>query len=101
MLESTGLPLGLLDEAEFPESEAVALESGDCILLLTDGIFEAVGPDQSYFGLERALDVVRAHRGEPAGRIVEVLHQAVRDFAKNDSLGDDVTSVIIKVGPRE
>ena len=79
------------------EAEAVALEPGDCILLLTDGIFEAVGGDQSFFGIDRALDVVRAHRDEPAGRIVEALHRAVRDFAGQEALADDVTSVVIKV----
>ncbi len=99
VLSSTGLPLGILDDAEFPEAEAVALEPGDLVLLLTDGIIEAVGPDRTLFGPDRAIDVVRAHRDEPAGRIVEALHRAVRDFAGRDDLGDDVTSVVIKVGP--
>ena len=87
------------DEADFPEAEAVALEPGDHVLLLTDGIIEAVGPDRTSFGTDRAIDVVRAHRGEPAARIVEALHRAVRDFAGKDDLVDDVTSVVIKVGP--
>ncbi len=97
-LESTGLPLGILDDAEFPEAEAVALEPGDLVLLLTDGIIEAAGADRDQFGTERALDVVRAHRDEPAGRIVAALHQAVRDFVGKDELIDDVTSLVIRVG---
>ena len=97
-LESTGLPLGILDDAEFPEAEAVVLEPGDLVLLLTDGIIEAAGADRDQFGTERALDVVRAHRDEPAGRIVAALHQAVRDFVGKDELIDDVTSLVIRVG---
>jgi serine phosphatase RsbU (regulator of sigma subunit) len=99
VLDSTGLPLGLIEEADFPEAEAVALEPGDHVLLLTDGIIEATGPDQTVFGTERAIDVVRAHRGESASQIVEALHKAVRDFAGRDDLIDDVTSVVIKVTP--
>lgn len=99
ILSSTGVPLGIIDDAEFPEADAVALEPGDVVLLLTDGIIEAVGPDRSLFGLDRAIEVVLAHRDEPAGRIVEVLHRAVRDFAGRDDLADDVTSVVIKVVP--
>jgi phosphoserine phosphatase RsbU/P len=100
VLDSTGLPLGLIEEADFPEAEAVALEPGDHVLLLTDGIIEATGPDQTAFGTERAIDVVRAHRGKPASQIVEALHKAVRDFAGTDDLIDDVTSVVIKVTQR-
>jgi serine phosphatase RsbU (regulator of sigma subunit) len=99
VLDSTGLPLGLIEEADFPEAEAIALEPGDHVLLLTDGIIEATGPDQTAFGTERAIDVVRAHRCEPASQIVEALHKAVRDFAGTDDLIDDVTSVVIKVTP--
>jgi phosphoserine phosphatase RsbU/P len=98
VLGTTGLPLGVTDEANFPEPEAVALEPGDHVLLLTDGVIEAVGPDRALFGTERALDVVRARSGEPASRIVEALHRAVRDFAGKDEPADDVTSVVIKVG---
>ena len=100
VLGTTGLPLGVTDTADFPEAEAVALLPGDHVLLLTDGVIEAVGPDRTYFGTERALDVVRANSGEPAGRIVEALHRAVREFAGEDALADDVTSVVIKVGRR-
>jgi sigma-B regulation protein RsbU (phosphoserine phosphatase) len=99
VLGSTGLPLGIIGDAEFPEAEAVVLEPGDLVLLLTDGIIEAVGMDKTLFGPERALDVVRAHRGEPACRIVAAMYRAVRDFAGKDDLADDVTSVVIKVGP--
>ncbi len=98
-LGSTGVPLGITEDAEFPEAQAVALEPGDHVLLLTDGILEAVGADGTYFGTDRALEVVRAHHGEPAAAIVDALHQAVRDFAGKNVLADDVTSLVIKVGP--
>jgi serine phosphatase RsbU (regulator of sigma subunit) len=98
VLGSTSLPLGVTDLADFPEGEAVALLPGDHVLLLTDGVIEAVGPNRAFFGTERAIDVVRAHSGEPAGRIVEALYRAVRNFTGKDELDDDVTSVVIKVG---
>jgi serine phosphatase RsbU (regulator of sigma subunit) len=98
VLGSTGIPLGVMDEARYSEADAITLEHGDLVLLLTDGIFEATSPNGTAFGTERAIEVVRAHRGEPPNRIVEALHQAVRDFACTDDFIDDVTSLIIKVG---
>jgi phosphoserine phosphatase RsbU/P len=99
VLKSTGFPLGLSDEADFPEAEVVELKPGDHVLLLTDGVIETVSPDRTAFGTQRALDIVRARRHEPPDRIVEKLYRAVRDFAGEDDLTDDVTSVVIKVGP--
>jgi phosphoserine phosphatase RsbU/P len=99
VLGSTGVPLGLTDEADFPEAQTVALETGDHVLLLTDGIIEAVGSDRSFFGADRAIDVLRARLGESPAQIVEALHRAVRQFAGNSDLADDVTSLVIKVGP--
>ena len=96
-LESTGLPLGVLDEAEFPEVGPIALAEGDVVLLLTDGIVEATNPDREPFGFERAIEVVRAHRDRPAAEVVLALHEAVRRFAGDTGLIDDVTSLIVRV----
>ncbi len=54
ILSSTGVPLGIIDDADFPEAAAVALEPGDLVLLLTDGIIEAVGPDRSSASIARS-----------------------------------------------
>jgi phosphoserine phosphatase RsbU/P len=97
VLNSTGLPLGVYDAADFPEADAVVLEPGDNVLLLTDGILEAECADRTIFGTERALDVVRTNRGAPAGQIVEALHRAVRDFIGGKDPVDDITSLVIKV----
>ena len=98
--EAPACPWGSPTKPDFPEAQTVALEPGDHVLLLTDGIIEAVGPDRTYFGTDRAIDVAQGPpAASPAGQIVEALHRAVRDFAGNGDLIDDVTSVVIKVGP--
>lgn len=96
-LTSTALPLGVLEDAEFPSGEPVAIQSGDTVLLLTDGILEAESPDGGRFGTERALEVVRLHLQEPAREILDKLHRAVLDFAHREEPSDDLTAVLIKV----
>jgi len=98
-LESTSLPLGILPDADFPPGEPVALEPGDLVLLITDGILEARSPTGDYFGARRALEVVRAHRQAAAGEIIEVLHRAVLEFSETRKPADDVTALVIKVAP--
>ena len=75
------------------------MEPGGLLLLLTDGILEAHAPDNSLFGATRALDVVRAHRQQPAHEIVAALHSAVREFSQHKPIQDDITAIIIKSQP--
>lgn len=96
-LESTGLPLAVDVDAEFPAGPTVVLEPGDTVLLLTDGFLEARSPANEYFHWGYVLDVVRANVNEPASDIIECLYQAVRQFAQRETFDDDLTAVVIKV----
>lgn len=95
VLASEGPPLGIDPASEFPASTRVVLEAGDLVFLFTDGIPEAFPPDGAFFGVERALTLVRQHQDEPAEAILEALFAAVQRFADH-RLQDDLTAVIIK-----
>ncbi|MST95352.1 MAG: PAS domain S-box protein [Pedosphaera sp.] len=96
-LRRTSVPLGIMPDTRYRGDAFVLLAPGDLVLLLTDGIEEATAPDDSFFGIERALDVVRARRDQPAKEILKALYQAVRDFSGNAPQIDDVTAILIKV----
>jgi PAS domain S-box-containing protein len=96
-LPSTGLPLGAFPECSFPAGPATTLEAGDLVLLFTDGVVEALCPDNTVFGVERALDIVRAYRDTSARQVVDNLYHAARVFAHNSPQLDDITAVVIKV----
>lgn len=67
------------------------------MLLLTDGVEEAMSPDETIFGAERILEIVRANRERSSGEIVDALYAAVRQFAQNTPQLDDVTAVVVKI----
>jgi PAS domain S-box-containing protein len=96
-LDSMDIPLGLLTEHAFECSDLISLAPGDVLALLTDGITDAERPDQTSFGVERALEFIRAHRHESAHNIVAGLYRAVRDFSNGLPQIDDITAVICKV----
>ena len=96
-LESTGMPLGVLPQADFPCGQPTTLEPGEMALFLTDGVVEARAPDNAVFGAERALAIARIYRHESALRIVENLFHAVRAFARDLPQQDDVSAVVVKV----
>ncbi len=96
-LTRTGVPLGMRSDSEYGTADPVRLESGDIILLATDGIDEAVNAQNEFFGLDAAVRVVHENCEAPAEEIVERLYAAVKEFANGAAIEDDVTAVVIKV----
>ena len=96
-LSATGMPLGLFPDRNFPRSHEIDLQTGDLVVLITDGVTELQNPEEEFFGAERALDVIRANRNEGARRIVELLHEALQEFSGGQPRPDDITVVVCKV----
>lgn len=97
-LHDGGVALGVLPEASYDE-RPVALRSGDVLVLYTDGVSEAEDAVNAQFGTERLEQVVRAHRGEPAARIVDAVVQAVEQWAGERGPSDDLTLLVLRVLP--
>lgn len=96
-LPRTGVPLGIQPDTTYSSSPEFTLASSDLILLTTDGIEETMTLDNTIFGIDRILEVVRANRSKPAAEIVRALYKSARDFSKNAPQTDDITAIVIKV----
>src|SRR5262249_32107973 len=68
MLESTGVPVGLMPNASWKE-ETVPIRDGDLVCVYTDGVTEAVNESEEEFGLPRLSRLVEEGRGLPAARL--------------------------------
>jgi len=95
-LTRTGVPLGMRFDSPYGKGESVTLESGDIVLLATDGIDEAVNAENEFYGLDAAVRVVHENRDAPAAEIVERLYESVKAFADGAPIEDDVTAMVIK-----
>lgn len=96
-LKRSGPPLGVRSAYAYATSPELPLLPGDLLLLMTDGIEEAMSPAEEFFGTQRACDVVRAHRDQPAAAIVAALAAAVCDFSRTTVQLDDLTAIVVKV----
>jgi sigma-B regulation protein RsbU (phosphoserine phosphatase) len=96
-LESTGIPLGIRGEAKFASRPEIPLESGDLLLLLTDGGADAQDGNGTFFESERVLRVVAEERHRRSAQIVRRVGAAVEDFARESPQRDDITVVVCKV----
>ena len=65
-LSEGGVALGFIDDFEFEAAGPVSLEEDDLLLLYTDGIIEAMNPDNEPFGKERLSRMLRENRAASA-----------------------------------
>jgi PAS domain S-box-containing protein len=100
-LPSTGVPLAMFAETAYETVSAPLLEEGDLVLFFTDGVVETENRDGVPFGAERALDVIRRFRHEPAPKLVHRVYRAVRDYAGRPAVDDDITMVVCRIPPFE
>jgi sigma-B regulation protein RsbU (phosphoserine phosphatase) len=96
-LKATLPALGFFPLENVAAPITLTLEPGHLLMLLTDGVIETTSLSGEEFGRERAIEIVRTHRTQPAADIVKALYAAVRSFSQNQPQSDDITMVIIKV----
>jgi len=92
-LRSTG-PLLMLDPKGQYHSREIRLDSGDLLLLYTDGLAEVRNGEQM-FGEERIANSLRRDPNVAAGVLCKNLLEAARDFA-SEAMGDDVAILAIR-----
>jgi sigma-B regulation protein RsbU (phosphoserine phosphatase) len=90
-----GMILGILPLAQYQEAN-VTLAPGDILVLFSDGVTEAVDPDDHDFGEERLANLVALLRDRPAAEIVEEVHRAVHAFTQGAPAADDITVVVAR-----
>jgi sigma-B regulation protein RsbU (phosphoserine phosphatase) len=96
LLAGEGLPLGVMEDAVYKESEK-KINAGQIILIGTDGIKEAVDTHGEMFGNERLLNVIRDYAYQPAREILDRVFKSLNNFRHPLEPDDDETLVIIKV----
>jgi sigma-B regulation protein RsbU (phosphoserine phosphatase) len=90
-LPSTAAVLGVFSHWDCEERE-LALESGDTVMIFSDGVTEAESRQGEEFGEQRAATYLAASRHRSPKEITEGLMEAVRAFS-NAAAGDDVTVI--------
>jgi phosphoserine phosphatase RsbU/P len=96
IIEATGLPLGLFDEADYDELSFRA-KPGDMFVFFSDGILDASNKAEELFGRERVGEIVAANPNASADEVVKLLFKAVAEHASGEEAFDDQTVVAIRV----
>src|SRR5919197_1900997 len=97
-LRARGMPLGLMPDMAYEETEAV-LGPGTHLLLYSDGLTEAHHPAREMFGSGRLSGVMAAAGSAPGDELITSLFAALTEFTGPAAEPeDDITLVAIRRG---
>lgn len=99
LLEEGGLLLGVIAGMPY-ESGTVTFHDGDVLAMFTDGVTEAMSPDEEEYGEERLEALLAANRHKSAAEILAILKEDVMRFTDWATvLSDDITIIVLKKIP--
>jgi serine phosphatase RsbU (regulator of sigma subunit) len=89
------LPVGLVPEAEFATA-TLQLEPNDTLFLFSDGVTEAMDPDEQLYGVPRLVGVLRGKTDLPLDEIQKTVLESVENFARGARQADDLTMLVVR-----
>jgi sigma-B regulation protein RsbU (phosphoserine phosphatase) len=96
LIEATGLPLGLFDDADYDEFTFQASDD-DVFVFFSDGILDATNRAGDLFGRTRLEKIIAEQCTNSAEAMVKAIFKAAAEHARGVETFDDQTVVAIKV----
>ena len=94
-LSSTTTVLGLFPKWDCPIDE-VQLNSGDLLVICTDGVTEAPNSQGEEFGSDRLADLLRRNSSLPVSELLASIQSAVQQFSSTAPQADDITLIVAR-----
>ena len=91
-----GMPLGAVESYPY-ETVEIELETGDTVVLMTDGLPELFNKNKESFGEERLKEIILQNACEPVNEIVNKLFLAGEEWRKENKQNDDITLVAFRL----
>lgn len=96
-LAAGGMPLGIAEDARY-EAGTVMLESGDWLVIFTDGVTEAENNSAQEYGEVRLAAMVDTMAAATPQVMLHTIMQDIDGFVGDAPQHDDVTLLLMKVG---
>jgi len=90
------LPFAVIPGTEYEAPQRFELAPGATLVLLTDGFYEAVDPNDEQFGEQRVVEFVKRNAAVPLTQLVDDLHADIEKFTRGSKQADDLTAVLIR-----
>ena len=94
-LHTSGMPVGMLEEAQFQVVQ-MQLESGDKLVIYSDGLTEAENAAGEFFDTDRLRTCLRDNASMGAAELHKVLLSTLDAFVEGGVIRDDITALVLE-----
>ena len=95
LLSEGSFPVGLIPQADYTAT-TVNLQPGDTLALYSDGVTEAMDPEQQLFGVTRLQEVLSGQHKMPLEDLQRAIFESVETFTRGASQADDITLLLVR-----
>ncbi len=95
-IDTPGLPIGIEKNTKYFQKR-FGVESGDIIVLYTDGIIEAMDEDGNQYSINALKEVISKNYSLGAAELVDLIKSDLQRFVGKAKQHDDETIVVLKV----
>ncbi|HYM07725.1 MAG TPA: SpoIIE family protein phosphatase [Terriglobales bacterium] len=95
LVSEGSFPVGLIPEAKFAAKTA-SLLPGDTLILFSDGVTEAMDPEEQLFGVSRLQEVLSGQQDTPLEDLQKKVLKSVETFTRGASQADDITVLLLR-----
>jgi phosphoserine phosphatase RsbU/P len=96
LLKAKGVAMGVIPDIGLEEKE-IKLDSGDVVVLYTDGVTEAINGKEEQFGPDRVTDIAEKYRDCSSDEIMQRIKEGVLEFSRGQPQFDDITLMVLKI----
>ncbi len=95
-LKTKGLFVGLFEDGEYQEA-SMQLQTGDKLLLYTDGLYENFNPENKIYGRHRLKNFFQSLVQEKSESILPHLQAEINKFLGKKAQQDDITIMLVEI----
>jgi serine phosphatase RsbU (regulator of sigma subunit) len=95
-LKDGGTIVGMFPDSEYQERR-IDIRPGDMLFVFTDGVTDAMNPNQEAFGEERLKALVRQIAHLSVAQIISRTSQELRTWMRDAPQFDDLTFIVVKI----
>jgi serine phosphatase RsbU (regulator of sigma subunit)/uncharacterized membrane protein len=92
---SKGLVVGVMPDVRF-EAQKLRLKPGDVIFMYTDGVTEAVNPEEKLFSGDRLKDLLSNLKDRDPTYIINAARDDIEKFTRGMPQADDITMLALR-----
>ncbi|MBZ5659993.1 MAG: SpoIIE family protein phosphatase [Acidobacteriia bacterium] len=95
LLTEGSFPVGLVPQAEFTAT-TTNLQPGDTLALFSDGVTEAMDPQEELYGVPRLREVLAGRHDQPLDHLQKTVLESIQKFTRGASQNDDITLLLVR-----